>query len=65
MYKVFVRDWWRENRSWPNGLEPCPGEEEILEENIETEEEALAIAQEYNRTHEPGRYSRKAEFDEM
>ncbi len=22
MYKVFVRNWWKVNQEWPNGLEP-------------------------------------------
>jgi hypothetical protein len=65
MYYVFVRDWWKDNPEWPNGLEPCPGPEEVIEKYIQTEEEARRIAKEYNKTHAPGRLSRKAEFAEM
>lgn len=65
MYRVFIRNWWKENPSWPNGLEPESNadREELAE--VETEEEAREIAQEYNRTHKPGRLSRKAEFEEI
>jgi hypothetical protein len=62
-YYVFVRNWWRENPDWPNGLEPCgSGRRHTLAKGC-TAEEARAIAQEYNRTHKPGRLSRKAEWD--
>lgn len=64
MYYVFVRNWWKKNPSWPNGLEPDPcAQKYTITSGIETEEEAREIAQEYNRTHEPGKLSRKAEFD--
>ena len=64
-YRVFVRNWWKENPSWPNGLEPDPtANKHTLNSRVETEEEAREIAQEYNRTHKPGRLSRKAEFEE-
>jgi len=53
-YKVFVCNWWKNNRSWPNGQHTIA--------TTNTEEEAREIAQEYNRTHEPGRLSRKAEY---
>ena len=64
-YRVFVRNWWKDNPSWPNGLEPDPtAEREDLGE-VDTEEEARALCREYNSTHEPGRYSRKAEYEEI
>ena len=65
-YYVFVRDWWKENPSWPNGLEPDSGAEKTILRGGRglTEEEAREMAQEWNKTHDPGRYSRKAEFDE-
>lgn len=66
MYRVFVRNWWRENAAWPNGLEPYSGGTQYhLATNVETVEEAREIAQDYNKTHEPGRLSRKAEFEEQ
>jgi hypothetical protein len=62
-YSVFVRNWWRENPSWPNGLEPYPGRKHYLAKGLGTEEEARNVAQAYNRAHNPGRLSRKAEFE--
>lgn len=61
-YKVFTRTWWTENKDWPNGLEPCVGKSRTIARNIPTESEAQKIAQEWNATHEAGRYSLKAEF---
>ena len=60
-YQVFVRNWWKDNPSWPNGLEPCPGKKHLLD-TVSTEEEARERCREYNDSHNPGRYSRKAEF---
>lgn len=64
-YDVFVRDWWREatasDGKWPNNLVPCTGEKTYIARDV-TEEEAREICEEYNNTHEPGRYSRKAEL---
>lgn len=64
MYKVFTRTWWKHNPEWPNGLEPCPGRRYTIARNINTEEIAQAICEEYNRTHKPGKLSKKAEYDE-
>ena len=60
-YIVFTRTWWRENPSWPLGLEPHPGEWTILDE-VETEEEARNMCAEWNADHNPGRLSLKAEY---
>jgi len=62
-YTVFTRTWWRENPSWPNGLEPEAGPLTYIGEGM-TEEEARTFAQEWNATHDPGRLSLKAEFEE-
>ena len=67
-YTVFVRDWWRdwtpgcgEGRTH-NDLIPYPGApKETLAEGL-SYAEAREMCEEYNSTHEPGRYSRKAEF---
>lgn len=64
MYRVFVRSWWKENPSYPRGLEPCMGKKHILQSQILNRAEAQNICREYNRTHAPGRLSRKAEFEE-
>ena len=64
-YSVFTRTWWKENPSWPNGLEPdASGKRHYLERGLATEEEARRVAKEYNATHRPGRLSKRAEFEE-
>ncbi len=65
MYRVFVRDWWRRNSAWPNGLEPCAGPKRTLQKNVKTMGEARTICKGYNSTHTPGKLSRKAEFEEQ
>ncbi len=60
-YRVFTRTWWRNNPSWPNGLEPCPGRQTTIAKGC-THDEARNIAQTWNKNHNPGRLSRKAEF---
>ena len=62
-YSVFIRTWWRENPDYPDGLEPHAGFQFYLAHRM-TEGEARAYAKEYNATHEPGRLSLKAEFEE-
>ncbi len=62
-YRVFSRTWWKSNPSWPNGLEPCAGRKTTLAKRV-SREEALQICKRYNETHNPGKLSRKAEFDE-
>ena len=63
-YQVFVRDWWKLNPDWPDGLEPCGDAPKHKLEKVDTEEEARAICQEWNRTHRPGKLSRTAEFED-
>ena len=64
MYKVFTRTWWKNNPNWPNGLEPCPGRKHTLGK-VPTEEMAQGWCKRYNSTHNPGRLSRKAEYEEI
>ena len=64
MYKVFVRNWWKNNPKWPNGLEPCSTARKHHIGRVETEEAVRAMCRTYNDTHEPGRLSRKAEYME-
>ena len=53
------------NLIWPNGLEPeGNGQRKYIRRGIKTIEEARQICKEYNDTHPPGRYSRKAEFEQ-
>jgi len=63
-YRVFVRNWWKSNPSWPNGLEPHAGRKFTLHKRVDTYEEARNICQVYNANHKPGKLSRKAEFEE-
>jgi hypothetical protein len=63
MYRVFTRTWWRNNSDYPNGLEPHVGRKTIIKKNIDTEEEAREICRVWNANHEPGRLSRKAEYE--
>ena len=69
MFTVFVRNWWKHapgvvNVLDPslNGLEPDPSARKTKLFVCETEEEARAYAMDYNKTHKPGRLSRKAEY---
>lgn len=64
-YRVFVRNWWKHNAAYPNGLEPNGGARKTtLVKRVETETQARSICQTYNATHEPGPLSRKAEYEE-
>lgn len=67
-YQVFTRTWWREAQGnergrWPNNLVPCPGRKYTIAKRV-GREEALQLCERYNSTHNPGRLSRKAEFEE-
>lgn len=64
-YVVFVRNWWKRNPNWPNGIEPDPTARKIIIGHYNTQEEARYVAKQYNATHDPGPLSRKAEFDEV
>lgn len=64
IYDVFVRTWWRRNRTWPNGLEPHPGVKRYLARQV-SYDEARALCRTYNASHDPGPLSRKAEFEEV
>lgn len=63
-YNVFTRAWWRENASWPDGLEPDGnGARTYLARNVQTVSEAREISRRWNATHKPGRLSVKAEIE--
>jgi len=69
MYRCFVRNWWR-IESDPNSMDfglrvPHAGRKTVFRKYVETEEEALQICKGYNKSHAPGRLSRKAEFEKM
>lgn len=63
MYRTFTRTFWRENPAWPNGLEPCAGPRHY-HDDYDTMEEAREACREWNAEHDPGRLSRKMEFEE-
>lgn len=65
-YRVFTRTWWKEatEPGWPNNREPGAGRKIRLTKSVATEAEARAICQRYNATHDPGHFSRKAEYEE-
>lgn len=63
-YRVFTRTWWRNNKAWPDGLEPCAGRKTTIDK-VKTEEDAQRRCKAYNDTHKPGRLSRKAEYEEI
>lgn len=62
-YRVFVRNWWRDDFTAPNGRVPDPGARKTTLARGCTEEEARAICQRYAETHKPGPLSRKAEYE--
>jgi len=64
MYKTFIRTWWKLNPKWPNGLEPHAGRK-VYCNTCSTEEEARACCKAYNSTHEPGRLSKKMEYERV
>ena len=64
MYRIFTRDWWRNNKDWPNGLEPYAGKKRTRG-HANTESDARAFCMTWNACHEPGRLSNKAEYESM
>lgn len=66
-YNVFVRDWWKYSRAQcrPRTLVPHPtARKTYLAHNV-SEAEALRLCREYNSTHDPGLFSRKAEYERV
>lgn len=63
VYRVFTRTWWKSNPNWPNGLEPSPGRRTVIRRNIVGETAAQDFCRVWNSNHEPGRLSRKAEYE--
>lgn len=48
MYEVFARNWWRDNPSYPNGLEPDSRAPKTAYRKVGTETEARALCRELN-----------------
>lgn len=63
MYVIFTRTWWKENRDWPNGLEPGPGPRRRVTA-AETEKEAREICRRSNSDRTPAqiRFGFKYEY---
>ena len=62
-FRVFTRTWWIFNSVWPGGREPGAGRKHTIARRVKTEAEAQSICRHYNKTHEPGFLSRKAEYE--
>jgi hypothetical protein len=66
-YRVFQRTWWKENPSWPHGLEPVAGRKTTVAV-VETEEEARDLCKkllaETHRTAKQIRLSLKGEYEQ-
>lgn len=61
-YRVYVRNGWRDNSALEIGLEFDPDAHKQILDYVATQEEAFAVSKHYNDTHEPGRFSRRAEY---
>ena len=64
MYTAFKRRWWKDNPQWPDGLEPDATGRKTYLGQFYNEDEAREFCQHWNKDHNPGRYSVKAEFTE-
>lgn len=62
IYRIFTRNWWRNNPDWPDGLEPDASGPQRTIGWADTEDEAREMCVQWNATHKPGRLSRKAEY---
>jgi hypothetical protein len=62
MYTVFTRNWWKENPSYPDGLEPDGSAKKTKLKTADSEEEARAICREYNENNQETRLGRRAEY---
>lgn len=63
-FSVFHRTWWKENKAWPGGKEPGAGEKHYIARYVPTADMAREICEEWNKQHDPGFLSDKAEFEE-
>lgn len=61
-YDVFTRTWYKSNPTYPRGLEPSPGRKHYIARNL-TWGEAREYCKQWNASHNPGKFSRKAEFE--
>jgi len=75
-YRVFKRVWWKDatEPGWPDDLEPYAGPKHALRkvsteseerEYVSTESEAREYVSNWNSNHKAGRYSLRAEYEEV
>jgi hypothetical protein len=64
-FRVYKRAWWKENPEWYNGLEPDGNARKYTLKFCDTEEEAREYAIRWNKTHDAGRLSVKAEYTQV
>ena len=62
-YRIFKRKWWKNNPSYPNGLEPDPTARKTTVRYVDTESEARRLCRQYNDGHDQGRHSTKYEYE--
>jgi hypothetical protein len=63
MFRVFTRNWYRENAAYPNGLEPHADPKTTIAMNLPTEDEARKFCKRHNEAFPPGRLGFKAEYE--
>lgn len=63
-YRVFHRTFWKRNSSFPGGREPYLGPKHTIT-TVATEEAAQDVCRVWNKNHDPGPLSDKAEFEEV
>lgn len=64
MFKIYHRTWWKHNKQWPNGLEPCIGKSHFIGKCYD-EKTARTLCQQWNDNNESGELSDKAEYEEI
>ena len=67
MYRVFTRNWWKPATTpgWPNNVEPDTSATKSYIAHGVDEHTAREVCRAWNATHEAGKLSRKAEFEEV
>lgn len=68
LYNVFTRTWWKpaQSAAWPGGREPAPGRKSRRGHPQRVSYTAARdYCQHWNATHNPGRWSRRAEFENV
>lgn len=60
---VFVRNWYKKNDNWPNGIEPTFNAPKHYLKLDVSRDEAIKLCKEYNDNNEAGVLCKRAEFD--